>query len=93
MGNSRPASATDRREQMFPVLTDADIERIRRFGTPKHYQRGERLVAAGGPGPGMLVLLSGAVSISQRDGMGHVTPIVRHGRGQFLGEVAQLSGR
>src|SRR5678816_4460756 len=93
MGGKRPTAAPDRREQMFPVLTDAEIERIRRFGTPKHYPRGERLVAAGRPGPGMLVLLSGTVAISQRDGMGHVTPIVRHGRGQFLGEVAQLSGR
>ena len=93
MGSKVPAPVQARREQMFPALTDAEIARIRRFGTPKHYQRGERLFAAGERGPGMFVVLSGAVALSQRDGLGQVIPIVRQGRGQFLGEVAQLSGR
>src|SRR4051794_1742835 len=88
-----PASLHARREQMFPALTDAELARIRRFGTPKHYRRGERLYAAGEPGPGMFVVLNGAVAISQRDGLGHVIPIVRQGRGQFLAEIGQLSGR
>jgi hypothetical protein len=26
---------------MFPLLTDAEIERIRRFGTPRRYAHGE----------------------------------------------------
>jgi len=93
LGSERPVPMPKRSEQMFPVLTEAEIARIRRFGTPRHYQRGERLFAAGKPAPGMFVLLSGAVAIIQRDGLGQVTPILRHGRGQFLGEVAQLSGR
>ena len=93
LGSDIPAPLHARREQMFPVLTDAEIARVRRFGTLQHYRRGERLFAAGKPGPGMFVVLSGAVAISQRDGLGHVIPILRHGRGQFLGEVAQLSGR
>jgi len=93
LGSDIPAPLHARREQMFPVLTDAEIARVRRFGTLQHYRRGERLFAAGKPGPGMFVVLRGAVAISQRDGLGHVIPIVRHGRGQFLGEVAQLSGR
>ena len=41
----------------------------------------------------MFVVLSGRVTISQRDGLGHVAPIARQGRGQFLGELAQLAGR
>jgi len=77
---------------MFPDLTDADIARIARFGTLRRYSRGERLFAAGEPGPGMFVVLTGKVTISQRDGLGNVVPIVRQGRGQFLAEVAQLSG-
>lgn len=93
MGSEVPAPVHARREQMFPALSDAEIARIRRFGTTKHFQRGERLFAAGEPGPGMFVVLSGAVAISQRDGLGQVTPVVRQGRGQFLAEVAQLSGR
>jgi thioredoxin reductase (NADPH) len=41
----------------------------------------------------MLVVLKGAVAISQRDGLGHVVPVALHGRGQFLAEVGQLSGQ
>ena len=61
---------------MFPQLSDADIARIRRFGTLRRFARGERLFAAGEPRPGMFVVLKGTVTISQRDGLGHVAPIV-----------------
>ncbi|MDM0073302.1 FAD-dependent oxidoreductase [Variovorax sp. J2P1-59] len=82
-----------RRHQMFPVLSAADIGRIRRFGTVRHYHRGACLFQAGEPGPGMFVVLQGTVSISQRDGLGHVVPIEHQGPGHFLAEIAQLSGR
>jgi thioredoxin reductase (NADPH) len=39
----------------------------------------------------MFILLRGLVTISQRDGLGHVVPIVRRARG-VLAEVGQLSG-
>ena len=78
---------------MFPTLTEAEIVRVSQFGSVRRYSQGERLFAAGEPGPGMFVVLKGHVSISQRDGMGHVVPITTHGRGQFSGEIAQLSGR
>jgi thioredoxin reductase (NADPH) len=91
--DDRPANAAiARRHQMFPDLTDAEIARIARFGSLRRYARGARLFAAGEPGPGMFVVLQGAVTVSQRDGLGHVVPIVRQRRGQFLAEVAQLSG-
>jgi thioredoxin reductase (NADPH) len=82
-----------RRHQMFPRLSDADLARIKRFGTLRRYARGERLFAAGEPAPGMFVVTKGSLLISQRDGMGHVTPITSQGPGQFVGEVAQLTGR
>src|SRR6478752_3334309 len=88
-----PREAGARHDQMFPKLTDAEIARVRRFGAVQHYEKGARLFAAGEPGLGMFVVLKGTVAISQRDGLGHVVPIVRQGRGQFLAEVAQLSGR
>ena len=50
-------------DQTFPVLTAAEIARIQRFGKFAQYSRGERLVVAGQPGPGMLVVLKGAVTI------------------------------
>src|SRR5207245_6655659 len=92
MADDPPVGVMSRRHQIFPELTDAEITRIRRFGTPRKYAAGERLITAGEPGPGMFVLLTGHVTLSQRDGLGHVVPLVTHGRGQFLAEVATLSG-
>ena len=71
-----PPLAESRRHQMFPVLSPAEIARIRRFGTVLHFTKGDRLFAAGEPGPGMFVMLKGQVTITQRDGLGHVVPIV-----------------
>lgn len=91
-----PSSTTPgipRFEQTFPVLTEAEIGRMRRFGEVRFYKDGEKLFETGQPGPGMFVVLSGHVAITQRDGLGHVTPVIDQGPGQFLAEVAQLSGR
>lgn len=82
-----------RLEQTFPALTEAEIARLRRFGELRRYRDGERLFETGKPGPGMFVVLTGHVAITQRDGLGHVTPIIDQGPGQFLAEVGQLSGR
>ncbi|WKA29346.1 FAD-dependent oxidoreductase [Bradyrhizobium roseum] len=82
-----------RHEQTFPSLTDSEIERMRRFGELRSYRHGEALFETGKIGPGMFVVLSGTVSITQRDGLGHVTPVIDQGAGQFLAEIGQLSGR
>jgi len=82
-----------RLQQTFPVLSDTEIARIARFGTVQQFARGARLFTAGETGPGMYVLLKGVVAVTQRDGLGHVVPIVRQGPGEFLAEVGQLSGR
>lgn len=82
-----------RRHQMFPVLNAAEMERLGRFGTMRHYSAGECLFTAGELGPGMFVVLSGVVAITQRNGLGQVVPIVEQGPGHFLAEVGQLSGR
>src|SRR5712672_2062494 len=87
------ASAFPRLEQTFPELTAQEIARMRRFGEVRHYKDGETLFKTGKPGPGMFVILSGHVAITQRDGFGHVTPVIDQGPGQFLAEIGQLSGR
>src|SRR6478752_3161528 len=95
-GNPRSPGATrvfPRLEQTFPELTTAEIARMRRFGELRSYRHGERLFETGKPGPGMFVVLSGHVAITARDGLGHVTPVIDQGPGQFLAEVGQLSGR
>src|SRR5580693_2380443 len=87
------ASVFPRHEQTFPALTSQEIARMRRFGEIVSYKDGERLFETGKPGRGMFVLLSGHVAITQRDGLGHVTPVIDQGPGQFLAEIGQLSGR
>ena len=59
----------------------------------REYSDGEKLVEAGKISPGMFVVLKGMVAITQRDGFGHLTPIVEQGVGQFLADVGQLSTR
>ena len=86
------SSILGRHDQAFPRLAESEIARIARFGEHRQYHRGERVFAAGEPAPGVFVVLKGTLTMSQRDGLGHVMPIVRHDRGNFTGEVAQLSG-
>ncbi|WP_396605001.1 FAD-dependent oxidoreductase [Bradyrhizobium sp. YCK136] len=93
--NDREAlmSRFTRPEQTFPALTSAEIERIRHFGELRTYSDRELLFETGKPGPGMFVILKGHVAITQRDGLGHVSPVIDQGPGQFLAELGQLSGR
>src|SRR5260221_4740983 len=92
-GRAPLAAALPRQEQTFPTLTPQEIAGMGRFGEVRHYKNGERLFETGKPGPGMFVILSGHVAITQRDGLGHVTPVIDQGPGQFLAEIGQLSGR
>jgi len=87
------AAVFPRHEQTFPTLTPQEIARMRRFGELRRYKNGDVLFETGKPGPGMFVILSGHVAITQRDGFGHVTPVIDQGPGQFLAEIGQLSGR
>jgi thioredoxin reductase (NADPH) len=82
-----------RYQETFPTLTAQEIARLRRYGSQRKYSDGEKLFEAGKISPGMFVVLKGLVTISQRDGLGHVTPIAAQGEGQFLADVGQLSTR
>ncbi|RJT34114.1 FAD-binding protein [Mesorhizobium waimense] len=90
--SAQPITIT-RRDQMFPVLAEADIERMRRFGEASAYAAGEHIVTAGEVAPGLIVVLSGTVDITQHAGLGRRETIVTHGPGNFIGELAQLSSR
>jgi len=89
---ARPTIET-RYAQMFPTLEPAEIERLRRFGETRTYRAGETLVVTGDVSPGMFVVLGGEVAITQHSALGRDEPIVTHGPGGFMGELAQLSGR
>src|SRR4030081_1347098 len=87
------AAVFPRLEQTFPALTPQEIARMRRFGEIRNYKDGEKLFETGKPGPGMFVILTGHVAVRQRDGLGHVPPVLDQGPGQFLPDIRQLSGR
>ncbi|HEY1778928.1 MAG TPA: FAD-dependent oxidoreductase, partial [Roseiarcus sp.] len=82
-----------RYQETFPSLTAREIDRLRRYGSLRKYSDGEKLFEAGKLSPGMFVVLKGVLSIVQRDGLGHVNPIVEQGPGQFTAEAGQLSRR
>jgi thioredoxin reductase (NADPH) len=86
----RPITET-RRDQMFPTLNDVEIDRLRRFGDPHAYGAGEFIVRAGHQTQGLFIVLLGDVRVAPHDAQDK--PIVTHGRGSFMGELAQLSGR
>jgi thioredoxin reductase (NADPH) len=74
-------------------LARADIDRLLRFGEAKSYAAGERIVKVGEVAPGLIVILSGKVQVTQGRGFDRPEIIVTHERGQFAGELAQLSDR
>jgi len=80
-----------RHDQMFPVLTAAEVARLRRFGRRVRFDDGDMLLRAGAAAPGMMVILKGRVALSARDGLDRVAPIETHGPGQFLAGTGQLA--
>ncbi|RPH54629.1 MAG: cyclic nucleotide-binding domain-containing protein, partial [Lysobacterales bacterium] len=78
---------------MFPTLSDADVTRLRRFGDVQTYRAGEFAAKAGDVAPGLQVILRGEVLIAPHEEHMRDQPIVTHGPGGFMGELAQLSGR
>jgi len=85
--------ADTRRDQMFPKLSPAETDRLRGFGQVRGYAAGEAVLSVGEAGRGLTVVLSGEVAVTRRDENGEDQPVVTHGAGSFMGELAQLSGR
>ena len=92
---SAPFSASwdARRAQMFPVLTPGEVARIARFGKPRRFADGARVLQTGKPNDSLFVVLSGTIRVTGRDAHGQDFPVVEHGPGNFSGEVSQLSGK
>lgn len=114
VGNSTPpgpdpsnTALASRFHQMFPVLSQTEIDRVRRFGEVRRFPAGEALFQAGEAVPGMYVILSGRVAIEPRDGLGQAMPVAAFAQligapveemtevvpGEVIAEIGQLSGR
>ncbi len=93
MPKQPPSFVEARRDQMFPALATAELERVRRFGEPHAYAAGDAVIKVGEAGHGLVLVISGEIVVSRRDGLGRRDGVVTHGPGAFLGELAQLTGR
>jgi thioredoxin reductase (NADPH) len=82
-----------RHDQIYPKLDPLEIERVRRFGDAHLFTAGEPLWTVGQVARGLMVILAGKVAVTQRDQFDNHKPIVIHGPGNFLGELALLSDR
>src|SRR5215471_8462741 len=74
---------SSRFDQMFPVLSAAEIDRVRHFGEVRRFRPGELLCQVGKPTPGMYVILAGRAAVVGRDGLGRPLPGA---------EIMQLAG-
>jgi thioredoxin reductase (NADPH) len=82
----------ERRQQMFPKLSEAQIARIMPRGLRRHVAAGETLFTQGEALTGIHVVLSGALEIVRPGVLGE-DPITVHHAGEFTGEANVLSGR
>ena len=87
------STLTTRRHQVFPVLEEAEVQRLARFGEPRSFESGEYLATAGRHSPGVMVILSGNVRVTRKDLVGVEEHIVTYGPRSFLGGLEQLAGR
>ena len=82
-----------RRHQIFPVLSEADLRHVGRFGEERVYQCGEVLFEAGKPTPGIMFVLAGSIAVYRHNGFDTCARIATLHPGQFTGEVGELSCR
>ena len=85
-------SALDASTQAFPVLTTAQITRLRPGGKSRKVEPNEILFQPDDTQVPFFVLLSGSMEIVQPNLIGE-RPIAKHGPGEFTGEITMISGQ
>lgn len=81
----------DRQAEAFPILTAAQIDRVRPYAKVRSVQTGEILFEPGKQEMSCFVLLSGNLDIATA-GLTGEQVFVTYGPGQFSGEVVLISG-
>jgi thioredoxin reductase (NADPH) len=77
---------------MFPTLSDAQIERVARYGHHRSVSAGEVLIEQGNASIPFFVILAGELEAVHPTDLGKRI-VTLSGRGQFNGEINTLSGR
>src|SRR6185436_11639383 len=84
--------SVERRMQMFPELTDAQLRRISSIGERRSVRAGEILFEVGEQNSKFFVVTEGGIEVVRPVGE-REEPVVLHGPGQFTGEINMLSAR
>jgi len=79
------------RERLFPLLTQAQIDRIALHGRRRQVKKGEPIVEVGDRAP-FFVVVRGAIDVLSPSPDGE-SLIVTHRAGQFTGEANMITGR
>jgi thioredoxin reductase (NADPH) len=82
----------ERREQLFPKLSDAQVDRIAAAGRRRQVEKDTVLINQGDANVPFFVVVSGRLDIVQPTDQGELT-IVQHLSGEFTGEMNMLTGR
>src|SRR5580658_1651131 len=79
--------------EAFPLLTPAQIERLRPHGKLRHVEAGEVLFEAGDSNVPVYVVLSGGLEILQPCPNKGERSLVKHVPGSITGEFSAISGQ
>ena len=77
-------------EHAFPTLAAEEVEALRLYGKAASYKKDEAVWTAGEADVCMFVVVRGGIQVV--DGRTH-RPIVRHGEGNFSGDIDVITGR
>ena len=89
----RTPSAYDRETQIFPKLTEDQLQRAAAFGRAEDLAEGTVVFATGDRTVDFLIVLSGNVEIYDTDPDGRPNVFTVHGPSQFTGELDLFSNR
>jgi thioredoxin reductase (NADPH) len=76
-----------------PVLTQIQLEVLRRYGTEEDVTPGDVLFADGDATYDLIVVLDGVLEIVEHHGQPHETALASYGPFEFLGEMGLLTGQ
>jgi thioredoxin reductase (NADPH) len=83
---------SNRRHQIFPILSEDQFEILLRYGERRHFAAGDVLFRQGDRHISMYVIVSGSIEVERGGPLGS-TVIGAHGPGMFTGEMGSLAGR
>src|SRR3984885_14635948 len=85
------SNALESHAQVFPTLTEAQINRVRPFASLRQVKLGDVLFSADDSDVPFFILLSGSMEIVQPD-MNGERLVASHGPGEFTGEMTMITG-